>query len=61
MSGHPDKKQEKSTVDAFMQYVQTQELLVHPSVRPYHFYGHGMGMCAAGVVEVCNGQLSIHR
>jgi hypothetical protein len=54
MSDHHGEEQEDAPLSSFMRYVQTQGVMVHPSVRPYQFHGHGLGIRATGVIEVCN-------
>ena len=53
MSVDRDEDQENATLDSFTQYLQNERVVVHPSVQPYHFPGHGLGIRATGLIEVC--------
>jgi hypothetical protein len=50
---HQDHQPQKSALDSIMQYARTQGIQMHASIAPYHFPRHGLGIHAAGLVEVC--------
>jgi hypothetical protein len=50
---HHDHQQEKPALDSILQYARAQGIQMHTSVAPYHFPGHGLGIRAAGLLEVC--------